>query len=116
MANAKRYIHDRVVLTLLSINTFFAVLIAVRVIVSLTSSSTKLRVIEHRPSLGLSANKAGSATELIVFVVFPLAVLLFHTFLSQRMYQVRRPFAHVVLALGTLLILLSGIVSFYLLQ
>lgn len=116
MAIAKRYIHDRVVLTLLSINTFFAVLIAVRVILSLTDSSNKLRVIEHRPSLGLSANKAGSATELIVFVVFPLVVLLFHAILSQRMYQVRRPFAHVVLATGTLLILLSGIVSFYLLQ
>lgn len=116
MITPKRYIHDRVVLTLLSINTFFASLIAVKVIVSLTSNGTKLRVIEHRPSLGLSANTAGSTTQMIAFVIFPLAILLFHTILSIRVYHIRRNFAHVVLAMGTLLILLSGIVSYYLLQ
>jgi hypothetical protein len=116
MTTPKRYIHDRIVLTLLTVNTFFASLIAVKVILSLSGNSTKLRIIEHRPSLGLSANKIGTTAQMASFIVFPLAVLLFHTLLSIRVYHLRRRFAHVVLAMGTLLIILTGVVSYFLLQ
>lgn len=112
----KRYIHDRLVLLLLTVNVFFAVLVSVLILLTLSSGAGRIYTIEHRPTLGLSANKAGTAAQMSSFVVFVFLVLIFHTMLSIRVYSRRRNFAIIVLAMGTMLIIMAGIISFFLLQ
>ncbi|MES2971198.1 MAG: hypothetical protein V4702_02670 [Patescibacteria group bacterium] len=116
MATPQRFIHDRVVLLLLSVNIFFTVLISVLIAFALTGGTDRLYVIEHRPSLGLSANRIGDSTQMTSLIVFVIFVLVFNTMLSVRSYPLRRNFAVVVLGMGTLLILLAGVISSFLLQ
>lgn len=114
--SSKRYIHDRLVLLLLTISLFFTILISVLILLALSSGTSAVYTIEHRPSLGLSANKAGTALQMSSFVVFVFLVLIFHTFLSIRVYSKRRNFAIVILAMGVMLIIMAGIISYFLLQ
>lgn len=116
MATPKKYTHDRTVLLLLSVNVFMASLIAVLVILALTGSADKVLTIEHRPRLGLDANRVGSNLDMASLVIFPLLIAAMHTVLSVRVYPLRRNLSVIVLAMATLLIILSGIVSYYLLQ
>jgi len=116
MATPKRYTHDRTILLLLSVNLFLSLLIAVLVILALTGSSDRVLTIEHRPALGLDANRVGSGLEMVSLVLFPLLVMTINTVLSAKAYPVRRNVGVVVLGMGTLLICLSGIVSYFLLQ
>jgi hypothetical protein len=116
MATPKRYTHDRTILLLLSVNIFLALLIAVLVILSLTGNSDRVLTIEHRPALGLDANRVGSGFDMASLVLFPLLAAVVHTVLSAKIHPIRRHLAVVVLAMGTILIMLSGIVSYYLLQ
>ncbi|MCA9330813.1 hypothetical protein KC957_02090 [Candidatus Saccharibacteria bacterium] len=116
MATPKKYTHDRTVLLLLSANVFLASLIAVLVVLALTGSADKVLTIEHRPRLGLDANRVGTGLDALSLVVFPLFIAAAHTVLSVRVYPIRRNLGVVVLGMATLLIVLSGIVSYYLLQ
>lgn len=116
MATPKKYTHDRTVLLLLTINVFLTILITVLVMLALTSSSDKVLTIEHRPSLGLSANKVGSTFDMASLVLFPVIVMAVNTVLSTKVYPIRRHFGVVILGMATLLITLSGIVSYFLLQ
>ncbi|TXG78196.1 hypothetical protein E6P97_00115 [Patescibacteria group bacterium] len=116
MATPSKYTHDRTVLLLLTVNVFLAVLIAVLVILALTGSSDRALTIEHRPQLGLDANRVGSGLDMASLVVFPLLIAAAHTVLSVKTYPIRRNLSVVVLGMATLLISLSGIVSYYLLQ
>ncbi len=116
MATPRRFIHDRVVLLLLSVNTFFAALISILVTFALTGGTETVYVIEHRPSLGLSANQIGTRAQMTSLIVFVAFILIFNTILGARTYPLRRNFAVIILAMGTLLILMAGIISSFLLQ
>ncbi len=107
----KNYFHDRVVVLLLSVNTFLALLGSVLVLFRLDGGGSDVYIVQYRANLGLSAFKRGGPEPLVSFVVFGLLVLAVHTILSIRVYPVRRQFAVAILALGTLLLCLSIIVS-----
>lgn len=116
MATPKKYTHDRTVLLLLSANIFLASLVAVLVALALTGSADKALTIEHRPHLGLNANRVASGLDMASLVVFPLLIAAAHTVLSVKVYPIRRHLSVVVLGMATLLISLSGIIAYYLLQ
>lgn len=111
MVSQKRYLHDRIVLLLLTANGFFAILTTVLVLLKLDSSRAEGYIVQFRPSLGLSAYYKGDSLDIVSFAVFSLFVLVFHTVLSRKIYDSRRHFAIVVLSLGLLLIILSLIIS-----
>ncbi|HSX23637.1 MAG TPA: hypothetical protein VLE74_00890 [Candidatus Saccharimonadales bacterium] len=111
MATSRRYIHDRLVLLLLTANTFFTVLTAVWILLRLNSGRHEGYIVQYRPSLGLSAFYKGDNTGILSFAVFSLFVLVFHTLLSIRVYSIRRHLALVILGMGLLLILLSLVIS-----
>lgn len=115
MATPKKYIHDRVVLGLLTANTFFAALTTVLILLRLDSGRTESYIVQYRPSLGLSRYFKGDAIGIISFAVFAVLVLVFHTFLSIKVYRIRRTFALTILGMGLLLILLSLVISYSLL-
>lgn len=107
----KRYLHDRLVLLLLSINIFLAVLTSLWVLFKLDAGRSAGYIVQYRASLGISALKTGNASDLIAFIGFAALVLIIHTFLSIRAYPIRREVSIVILNLGILLLILTLIVS-----
>ncbi len=107
----KNYFHDRFVLVLLSVNTFLTVAAAIFTFLQLDSGDGNSYIISYRSNLGLDAFTAGTATDFVYFVLLAVFVLVFHTYLSLRIYEARKRFAIAVLALATLLLVLILIVT-----
>ena len=116
MHPSKRFIHDRLVLLLISASAFFVVLTVLGVLWQLGSVRSEGYIIQYRPSLGLSAFQKGSSLEIIAFPIFAALVFVFHLGLSIKTYHIRRYFSIAVLGMGFLLILLSLIISYSLLR
>lgn len=111
MTIPKKYFHDRLVLLLLSINVFLAFLATVWVLFKLDSGRSAGYIVQYRGSLGISALKTGDASELIGFIGFAVLVLVVHTILSIKAYNIKREVSVVILGFGVLLLVLSIIVS-----
>lgn len=110
MRTAKNYFQDRLVLLLLSVNVFLAFLGMLSVLLRLQGGGSGF-IVQYRATLGISAFKTGSATDLISFVGFVLLVLVAHATLSWRTYHIRRQLSVIILSLGALLLLLAIIIS-----
>lgn len=106
----KKYLHDRLILLLLTCNTFLVLLNAVLILLRLDSGSGSY-IVQYRANLGLSGYVAGDSTTLYSFVLFGFIVLVFQVLLSIRAYQFKRQFALTILYLSALLLVLSIIVS-----
>lgn len=111
MTIPKKYLHDRIVVLLITVNTLLTIIASLSIVFQLTGGRTEGFIAEYRSNLGLSAFRPGSSSTFIAFMVFLMLVLAFHTLLSMRVYRHNRQFALAVLAFGTLLIVLAGIVS-----
>lgn len=109
--SSKKFFHDRMVLLLVSVNTSLAILSAFALLLRLSTNQSVSYVIRYRPNLGLSGFDPGTASSFTSFLVFLALVLGFHTFLGRKVYHIRRQLSIVVLSLGTLLIVLTAIVS-----
>lgn len=107
----KNYFNDRVVLLILSINTFLAVLISLLILLRLRGGNNEGLVGQYHANLGLSAFEPGSASTFLSFIVFCALVLGLHTILSMRMYYRRRDYSLAILWLGLFLLVLALIVS-----
>lgn len=111
MATSKKYFHDHLVLLLLSIQGFLAVAGSIFVLLRLSNNHSAGHIVAYRPSLGVNAYQPGSVTELLSFTGFALLVLLIHTTLSMRTYNIHRQLSISILSLGILLLVLNVIVS-----
>lgn len=107
----KNYFHDRMVLLLLSINTFLAIIGSLLILLRLDVGRPEGYIVQYRSDLGLSAFKSGGVSTFISFIIFIALTLVFHTILSMRVYNIRRQLALSVLAMGLMLLLLAIIVS-----
>ncbi|MBA3758290.1 hypothetical protein H0X10_01495 [Candidatus Saccharibacteria bacterium] len=112
----KNYFHDRVVLLLISVNTFLMLLCTVLVLLNIDFNRADGYIVQYRANLGLSAYKAGSSLVILSFIGFAVAVWLLHTSLSIKMYSHRRSFAIAALGLGLLLLIITLFVSNALLE
>jgi hypothetical protein len=111
MASTKKYFHDHQVLLLLSINAFLAIAGSLFILLRLSTSQGSSYIVQYRSSLGINAFKNGTITDLLSFIAFALLVLLVHTMLSIRAYNVHRQLAMAILSLGILLLVLTIIIS-----
>lgn len=107
----EKYFHDRLILLLLSINSFVVILNTVLILLRLDSSRTDSYIVQYRANLGLSGFEVGTSATFWTFILFGLLVLVGNTVLSMRIYEMHRRFALVILALSTLVIVLSLIVT-----
>ena len=110
MTIPRQYLHDRLLLLLNSINVFLALLLCILTLARLDTSHSSY-IVQYRANVTIDAFKSGSSSELYGFVVFGVLVLVFHTFISLRVFLIHRQLAAVVLSLGTLLLVLALIVS-----
>ncbi|CAN5606265.1 hypothetical protein BH23PAT1_BH23PAT1_4820 [soil metagenome] len=107
----KRYFHDRIVLLLLGINVLLTMTGVISILVRLDMGRAAGHIIEYRSQLGLGAFRSGPASAILSFIAFVLFVLVFHTILSMRVYNLRRHFAVAILGMAVLLLTLSLLVS-----
>lgn len=111
MAVQKRFFHDKLVLLLLSVNSFLVALIALLVLLRIDGGKTTGYIVQYRSNLGLGAFKTGNSAELIAFVAFALLIYILHTALSRRIYSLRRHLSVGILALCSFLLVMAIIVS-----
>ena len=111
MAISKKYLHDHLILLLLSVNASLAVLTAVLMAVRLSTSHGNGYVVQYRLIHGTNDFKTGSLIDSLSFIAFALLVVGVHTTLSIRAYKVHRQVAVAILSLGTLLLILTLIIS-----
>ena len=108
----KKYLHDKLVLLLLSANIFLALLCTILIFLRLNiGQGSEGYIVEYRSNLGISAFRVGGVIGLISFAGFAIMLAALNVALSVRTYRIRRELALSVLAAGVLLLLLATIVS-----
>lgn len=108
----KKYLHDKLILLLLSANIFLAFLCAALIFLRLNlGQGAGGYIVEYRSNLGISAFRVGGIVGLLSFAGFALLLVLINVALSIRSYRIRRELSLAVLAAGILLLLLAIIVS-----
>lgn len=112
MLVSKKYLHDKFVLLLVSVNIFLAFLSTILVLLRLgTGLSSEGYIVQYRSNLGIGAFKAGNVTELLSFIGYVIVVCTLNIILSIKTYDLRRQLSITILSLGALLLLLALIVS-----
>lgn len=111
MTVPKKYIHDRIILLILSINAFLTIAGIISIIFSLGGVNSNSYIVQYRANLGLGAFTSGSVVTFYSFVVFMVLIMVLNTFLSIKVFNVRRGLSVAVLGMATLLILLTISVS-----
>jgi hypothetical protein len=108
----KKYLHDKLILLLLSGNIFLAFVCAALLFLRLNiGQGGDGYIVEYRSNLGISALKYGSIMTILSFVFFALVIVIMNIVLSVRTYRVRRELSVAVLAAGVILLVLTIIVS-----
>jgi hypothetical protein len=108
----KKYLHDKLILLLVSGNIFLSLLCILLIFLRLNiGQGGEGYIVEYRSNLGISAFKNGDLGGILSFALFALLVLAINLILSVRTYQVRRELALAVLSAGILLLLFAIIVS-----
>ncbi len=108
----KKYFHDRLILFLLSINGFFTLLTSILILLRLDSNSTDSYLVQYRSDLGIGGYQYQSnGVAFFTIIIFAVTVFVMNAVLSMRIYDEKRDFSVAILSLGTLLVLLTLIVS-----
>ena len=110
MTIPKQYLHDRLLLLIVSVNIFLTFLLSFLTLVRLDTSHSSY-IVQYRSNAAINVFKSGSSTELYSFILFGILVLVLHQVLSFRAYLIHRQLAVIVLGLGTLLLVIAIIVS-----
>lgn len=113
MSGPKKFLNDRIILLLLTVNSFLVLISISSIILRLGTSTHKQGLIgEYRSNLGTFGGfRHGDVYTFVSFAVFIILVFGFHIVLSRKVYNMRRQFALTVMGLGTLLLILAAIVS-----
>ena len=70
----------------------------------------------YRSNLGLNSTTVGGVSEILAFVLFAIGIFVVHIFLALEFYKVRKTAGWVVVSLTTLLLVLSLIVAYAILD
>ncbi|MBW3569117.1 hypothetical protein KY385_03240 [Candidatus Parcubacteria bacterium] len=98
MPTPKPFFQDRLILLILTINTFLAVVLAVSSLLALGDTGGYIK--EYRSNLGLDGYLAGDVLDIVSFAIFALIVYIFHLVVSIKVYHIHRSFSMVVLLLA----------------
>ena len=110
MTIPKKYFHDHLVLLLLSTNVFMAIASTIFILVRLGTTHGNGFIVQYRPSLGINIYTPGNIVGILSFIAFAWIVLIIHTTLSLRVYNIHRQLAITILSLGILLSVLGVLI------
>lgn len=106
MSKVKPYFQDRLILLILSINTFLALALIITSLLSLTGSSGGY-IREYRANLGLDGYKEGNVLDIVAFAAFATIVYIFQLITSIKIYHVRKHMSLIILLLTLILFIFS---------
>ena len=98
MPRPKTYFHDRLILLILSINTFLAGALVLTALFALNDSSLGF-IREYRSNLGLDGYEAGGIKDVLAFAVFAVILYVFQIYSSTRIYHIRKHISLMILLL-----------------
>ncbi|HSW75116.1 MAG TPA: hypothetical protein VLG16_04600 [Candidatus Saccharimonadales bacterium] len=112
MPLSKRYLHDKTVLALVSVNVFLAFISIVLILLRFgANSGANGYIVQYRQNLGIGAFKTGSVGSILSFTAFAPVVAAVNILLSIRMFHIKRELSLVALSLGLLVLTFAIIVS-----
>jgi len=112
MPTSKKFFHDKLILSLLSINIFLAVICVLLVLLRFgAGGASNDYIVQFRANLGISSFKTGSLGSILSFAVFSVLVTAINAILSFKAYPIRRQLSLAILALGSIIMILTLIVS-----
>jgi len=109
MSKTKPYFHDRLILLILTINTFLAAALIITALLPLSDPNAGF-IREYRSNLGLDGYRAGDIKDIISFAVFALVVYVFQLYSSVKVYHIHKRLSVVILLL-TLITLIFGLLA-----
>lgn len=107
----KRYLHDRLMLLLLTVISILMVVGISFVLIRFDASRNPTTTIAYRPNITGSQYQSGKPIDIYSLALFMLVVALSSAILSSRIYYLRRNLAVFILASGVFLLILAIIVS-----
>ena len=110
MTIPKKYFHDHLVLLLLSTNVFLTIADTIFILLRLSTTHGNGFIVQYRPSLGINVYTPGNIVGIFSFIVFAWLILIIHTILSMRIYNLNRYMAITILSLGVLLLILTVLI------
>lgn len=111
MPLSKKYMHDKMILALVSVNILFAIICIILVLLRFGADGASGYIVQYRANLGISAFKTGDAGGILSFALFAPLIAAINIVLSVRIYEIRRQLAVTILALGAFILALAIIVS-----
>ncbi len=111
MSTDSKYLHDRSVLALLTVNSILMVSGILLILFKLDASKGSGYIIQFRSGVGIGEFKTGSSLDMSSFIFFMALTFAISVVISTRSYHERRRVALSVLMMTSLLILLAIIVS-----
>lgn len=106
MPTVKTYFQDRLILLILSINTFLAIALAITSLLSINDSDAGY-IKEFRADLGLDGYKAGGVFDMLAFALFSIILYAFQAYTSLKIYHIRRHISLVILLLAMIVYIFS---------
>lgn len=106
----KKYVRDRVILLLLSVNAFLTLLTIILILFRIGAANGSY-ISQYRATLGVNVFKPGSVLDILSFGIFAVLVFVINFVLSARTYRIHRQLSVVILTLGALLLVFAIIVS-----
>ncbi len=111
MTIPSRYFHNRSILLLLIINSVLVLIGSILILFRLDSGTSTNYIIEYRANYGIGEFQRGFALDVAGFIFFMLINFAICIFISLRTFPLRKHIAVVVLAICTLLNIMTIIVS-----
>lgn len=112
MPTSKKYLQDKFVLLLASVNIFLAFLTMALIILRLgAGQGTNDYIVQYRANLGIGAYKTGGVSDILSFILFVILAASVSIVLSIKVYNLRRLLAVAILCIGVLLLASALIVS-----
>ena len=109
MSKTKPYFHDRLILLILSINTFLALALVITALLPLSDPNAGF-IREYRSNLGLDGYRAGDIKDIVSFAVFAVIIYAFQIYTSMKVYHIHKRLSMVILLL-TLIALIFGLLA-----
>jgi hypothetical protein len=107
----KKYLHDRLVLALITLISIMTVIGISVVLLSFDISKNPTTTIAYRPSISSSSYQSGKPIDIYVLALFMAITAAGAVILSARVYPARREIAILLLGAAVFLLLLATIVS-----
>lgn len=111
MRTEKNFFHDRLVLLLVSMNTFLTLLGSLMIFLRIDTGRSGGYIIQYRANLGISDFKIGKLLDILSLIVFMVMTLIINIILSRSVYHLQRTISVFILSLAFLLVIISILVS-----